>query len=208
MSSKAVTARKISLGGLVAVGMLLLSPAAARADAGIPMLPFAYPVIIVFLLPVIVIEAVYIRMRLRTDWKNTFSATAKANLTTLLLGFPLSWLIFLIVELVFYMALAFSGIEDHIHWTIAPRVTEFLIVITSAAWMGPVEEKWAIPVAYVVLLIPSFVLSGFLEARSVSKAGLGPQRLCRRVIWQANILSYIFLAILGVLALSAAVKHL
>jgi branched-subunit amino acid ABC-type transport system permease component len=56
------------------------------------MLPFAYPVIVVFLLPVIAIEAVYIRMRLRTDWGTTIRATAKANLITLLLGFPLAWL--------------------------------------------------------------------------------------------------------------------
>jgi len=200
--------RNASLSGLFAVGFLLLSPNVAHADAGIPMLPVAYPVIVVFLLPVIAIEAVYIRMRLRTDWGATIRATAKANLVTMLLGFPLAWLVFLFLEIVLYAALLFSGIENHIHWTLGRSVTDFLVVLTSAAWMGPVEEKWAIPVAFVVLLVPSFVFSGYLESRLVSKCGLGYQRLCRRAVWEANTLSYIFLAALGVVALSAVVKHL
>jgi len=200
--------RNASLSGLFAVGFLLVSPNVAHADAGIPMLPVAYPVIVVFLLPVIAIEAVYIRMRLRTDWGATIRATAKANLVTMLLGFPLAWLVFLFLEIVLYAALLFSGIENHIHWTLGRSVTDFLVVLTSAAWMGPVEEKWAVPVAFVVLLIPSFVFSGYLESRLVSKSGLGYQRLCRRAVWEANTLSYIFLATLGVLALSAVVRHL
>ncbi|MGO9326301.1 MAG: hypothetical protein ACLP07_17240 [Terracidiphilus sp.] len=191
-----------------AVGGLLF-PAAAHADAGIPMLPFAYPVILVFLLPVIAVEVVYIRLRLRTNWKNTIGATAKANLITLLLGFPLSWLVFLIAELVFYLALTFSGIEDHVHWTLGPRINEFLIVITSAAWMEPIEEKWAVPVAFVVLLIPSFFLSGYVESRLLDKRGwLRSEGRSSGVIWQANILSYIFLAVVGSVALVTVVAHL
>ena len=141
MSFTANHSRNASLG----VGILLLSPTAAHADAGIPMLPFAYPVIIVFLLPVIAIEALYIRLRLHIGWRNTIGATAKANLITLLIGFPLSWLIFFIAEVVFYLALIFLGIENHIRWTLDSRLTDFLIVVTSAAWMGPVEVKWPFP---------------------------------------------------------------
>ena len=111
------------------------------------MLPLAYPVIVVFLLPVVAIEAAYIRFRLHTAWGNTITATAKANLVTMLLGFPLAWFMFLFAEMALYAILMFSGLENHVHWTLGPRVTDFLIVITSAAWMGPVEEKWAVPVA-------------------------------------------------------------
>lgn len=202
-------ARNASLGGLLGVGILLSSPTAAHADVGIPMLPFAYPVIIVFLLPVIAIEALYIRLRLHTGWRNTVGATAKANLITLLLGFPLSWLIFFIVEMVIYLALTFSGIENHIHWTLSSRITDFLIVITSAAWMGPIELKWAVPVAYVTLLIPSFFLSGYVESRLLDKRGwLKSESRSAAVVWQANILSYVFLAVVGCLALVAVVAHL
>jgi hypothetical protein len=201
--------RNASLSCLFAVGILLLSPNVAHADAGIPMLPFAYPVIVVFLLPVIAIEAIYIRMRLRTDWGKTISATAKANLVTMLLGFPLAWLVFLLLEILLYAALLFSGIENHIHWTLSPRATDFLIVITSAAWMEPIEEKWAVPVAYVALLIPSLFLSGYVESRLLDKRGwLKSEGRSAAVVWQANILSYIFLALVGCLALVTVVAHL
>jgi hypothetical protein len=170
------------------------------------MLPFAYPVIVVLLLPVIAIEAIYIKIRLRTSWKSTIAATAKANAFTLILGFPVTWLIFLLLEMIVYSALFFSGIEDKIHWTLNPHLSDLVIVVTSAAWMGPVEEKWALPVAFVVLLIPSFVVSGYFEARALAGEGKGRLQYgskCAGVVWQANILSYIFLAAVGGAALAA-----
>jgi hypothetical protein len=207
MNPIALTVRNISVRGLLCVGILLLFPTAAYADAGIPMLPFAYPVILVFLLPVIAIEAIYIRIRLHTEWRNTIVASTKANLITMLLGYPLAWLIFFFVEMLFYTILAYSGIENHIHWTLNSRITDFFIVVTSAAWMGPIEEKWAIPVAYVVLLIPSFVLSGFLESRLLEHGWLKYEGQSARIVWQANILSYIFLAAVGSYALIKVVSH-
>ncbi len=173
------------------------------------MLPFAYPVILVFLLPVIAIEAAYIRLRLHTAWRSTIAATTKANLVTMLLGFPLAWFVFLFVEMAMYMILMFSGLENHVHWTPGPRITDFLIVVTSAAWMGPIKEKWAVPVAFVVLLIPSFILSGFLESHLLERRGwLRYDGHSSRVVWQANALSYVFLAVVGVFALAALVEHL
>src|ERR1700722_3932326 len=109
--------RNALLYSVIGLATLLFWPTAAHADAGIPMLPFANPVILVFVLPVIAIEAIYIRLRLRTDWRNTIDPTAKANLITLLLGFPLMWLIFFVVEMALYAMLTFSGVENHVHWT-------------------------------------------------------------------------------------------
>lgn len=209
MSNKQKESYRLPLGWLMITSLLFLSPAAAHADAGIAMLPFAYPVILVFLLPVIAIEATYIRFRLHTAWGNTIAATTKANLVTMLLGFPLAWLVFFVMEMVLYLILAFSGLENHVHWTLSTRATDFLIVITSAAWMGPVDGKWAIPVAFVALLIPSFFLSGFLESRLLEKRGwLKHDGQCKQVVWQANVLSYVFLAAAGVIALTEVVEHL
>ena len=172
------------------------------------MLPFAYPVILILLLPVITIEAVYIRVRLRTGWMNTLSSAAKANVITLLLGFPLAWLVFLILELILWSIFAFSGLESHVHWNLNPRVSEFLAVIASAAWMGPVDDKWGVPVAFVVLLIPSFVLSGYVESRLLDRhRWLRFEGKSTAVVWQANLLSYVFLAAVGVLALAEYLSH-
>jgi hypothetical protein len=186
----------------------MLFPTAAYADAGIPMLPFAYPVILLLLLPVIAIEVAYIRFRLGTNWRSTVISVSKANIITLLLGFPLAWLLFFLVESVLWMIFAFSGLEDRIHWPLNSQTADVLIVMASAAWMGPIEKKWAIPTAFVVLLIPSFVLSGYVESRLLERRGwLSFQGKSAAVVWQANIISYIFLAIVGVLALAEYLSH-
>jgi hypothetical protein len=180
---------------------LLIFPGTARADAGIPMLPFAYPVILVLLIPVIAIEASYLRFRLRTDWRTTIIVTSKANLQTMLLRFPLMWVIYLGIELVLWV----SGAAAHLNWAAGNQITKILIVATSAAWMGPVEERWAIPFAFVVLLIPSFFLSGFVESKLINGNSLHCEGKCSRTVWQANVLSYIFLAITGGFALWKAI---
>jgi hypothetical protein len=75
--------------------------------------------------------------------------------------------------------------------------------------MGPVEERWAIPLAFVVLLIPSFAVSGYVESRLLGRSGwLSYDARCGRFVWQANLLSYIFLTISGGIALWCYVaKH-
>lgn len=142
--------------------LLLVSPATANADAGIPMLPFAYPVILLFLVPVIGIEAWYIRARLGTPWWNTLAAAAKANVITLVLGFPLMWLICFGAELLVWMGASSFRALDHLldH---PGAVTEAVATMLSAAWLGPTSDVWAIPTAFVALLVPSFLLSGWIE---------------------------------------------
>jgi len=55
------------------------------------MIAIAYPAILFLIIPVIAVEAAYLYLRLRTGWKNTLGAVAKANAITMLLGFPLAW---------------------------------------------------------------------------------------------------------------------
>jgi hypothetical protein len=110
-------------------------------------------VILVFLIPVIAIEAIYLRARLKTGWRVTLFATAKANVVTMLLGYPLAWVLFLGVELVLWIGLAAPGVGDRLQWAPGHAIAKMVIVATSAAWTGPVEERWAIPFAFVVLLI-------------------------------------------------------
>ena len=166
------------------------------------MLPFAYPVILVFLIPVIGIEVIYLRARLKTGWRATLSAVAKANAVTMLLGYPLAWVLFLGIELVLWIGLATTGVSDRLQWAPGHAIVKMLVVATSAAWMGPVEERWAIPFAFVILLIPSFILSGLVESRLLERNGwLRCDSPCSRAVWQANALSYVFLAIVGCAAL-------
>lgn len=166
------------------------------------MLPFAYPVILIFLIPVIAIEAIYLHARLKTSWRATLFATTKANLITMLIGYPLAWVLFLALEMAFWGGLTVTRIGDRLHWTPGPAIAKLMIVATSAAWMGPIHERWAIPFAYVILLIPSFIVSAFVESRLIQRRGwLLSGSPSARTVWQANALSYAFLAIVGWAAL-------
>jgi hypothetical protein len=127
MPRLALQTRGVSAAGLFGGAILLLNPTPAHADAGIPMLPFAYPVILLFLVPVIAIEALYLRLRLHTEWKNTLAATAKANLITMLLGFPLAWLVLTVLEMLLWYAMYLTGVEDHLGSASGTTVAKVLL---------------------------------------------------------------------------------
>ena len=109
------------------------------------MLPFAYPVILLLLIPIIAIEVVYLRARLMTECRITLSCTAKANVVTMLLGFPLAWLLFFAIELVLWLTLTVTGVGDHLQWAPGHAIAKMVVVATSAAWMGAYERAVGYP---------------------------------------------------------------
>jgi len=203
MSQESSRLRKFSYAA--AIGALaLFCPIPAHADAGIPMLPFAYPTILIFLIPVIAIESIYLRVKLRTGWRNTIAATSKANVVTMVLGFPLAWVLSVGLELLLWVGAYYTGISRHFD----PKpgsVGFFFTIVFSAPWLGPVEQRWAIPVAFATLLIPSFLVSAWVESRLLGRGGwLRSEKPCGRAVWEANILSYLFLLVAGSLGLWVA----
>jgi hypothetical protein len=196
MPSRTLQASKTRSIPLVIASVLLLFPTVARADAGIPMLPVAYPVILLFLIPVVAIETIYIRQRLRTRWRNTIAATAGANLVTMLLGFPLVW--------IFLVALQFLSTDflDRTH-------SAALITVLTAPWPVPAYgDPWAVPVAFVLLLVPAFLLSAFVEGLLLNSFHwLHSDRPSTRTVWMANVFSYVFLAAVGFIILWLLIRH-
>jgi hypothetical protein len=194
---------------LFVIAALALTPSLARADAGVPMLLVAYPVILYFLALVILIEAIYLRLRLRTRWWKTLSGTTIANGVTMLLGYPLMWLIYLVLEFALFaviLAADKSGLTAHLNSAPDNLASHVIGIVATAAWMGPwpgQQANWPILLAFVVLLIPSFFLSGWIESKFLGhKYWIDADRNSRRAVWQANILSYVFLAIAGCLMLN------
>jgi len=183
---------------ILGAATLLWTPCCAHADAGVVILPVAFPVMLIYLAPVVIIEALYLRFRLRTPARKTLKAVGVANPVTTLLGFPLTWLLFLILDIGLAFGLDGLGIS-------IPR-SPFLNVIGvlfSAPWIDPTEgERWPILVAFVGLLIPSFFVSAWVESVLLNRVGwLDTEQGSSRAIWQANILSYVFLAAAGCLLL-------
>lgn len=181
---------------LLGVGILLSSSTAAHADAGIPMLPVTYPLILLFLLPVIAIEAVYIHRRLRTGWRNTIVSTAAANTLTMLLGYPMIWCLLTFLE--FHS----SDFLNRTH-------SALFITILTAAWPTPeYGADWQILAAFLVLLLPAFLLSALVEGLLLSRfRWLRSDRPSTSTVWAANALSYCFLAIAGCIALWWRIHH-
>jgi hypothetical protein len=160
--------------------------------------------------PVIVIESLYVRLRLGTGWRNTLVSTSKANVITLLLGFPLAWLLYLVFEFGFFGALAATGITGHLGSVENTRIGDLLTVALSAAWMGPgIAGRWVVPLAFVVLLVPSFLVSGYVESALLGRCGwLTYEGRSTKVVWQANVFSYVFLAVAGCVLLWTQLGHI
>lgn len=174
------------------------------------MLPLAYPVILVFLVLVILIEAIYVWHKLRIAWWKTLGGVTIANAITMLLGYPLIWLLYFVGEVALFGSLALAAKPLHLDSIPNNLATRLIGVVLGAAWMGPWpgKEYWPILVAFVVLLIPSFFLSGWLEARFlVTERWFGGSIGAKTEIWRANILSYIFLAVAGCLLLNYQIGH-
>ncbi len=174
------------------------------------MLPLAYPVILVFLALVILIEAVHMQRKLNSAWWKTLRGTAIANGITILLGYPLMWLIYFILEIALFSVLAFASKPLHLDALPNNFAMRLIGIILGAAWMGPWsgKEYWPVLVAFVVLLIPSFFLSGWIEAKFLSRQQwLGAGLKSTKAVWQANILSYLFLAIAGCVLLNYTLNH-
>ena len=75
--------------------------------------------------------------------------------------------------------------------------------------MGPINgASWTIPFAFVVLMIPSFLLSGYVESYLLDRQSwLRYEGNSTSAIWQANVLSYIFLAVVGSSVLWFTIQH-
>jgi len=164
------------------------------------MLPIAYPVVLLFLLPVIAIEATYLRLKLRTAWWRTIRATTIVNAVTLVLGYPLAWTLSLIVEflLIGIEYLLFKmGLEHTLE-----RLPAWVSVILFPAWLGPWDKTWPVLVVFAVLLIPSYFFSAFVESQMMLNRLDSESSEIKSAVWRANLLSYAFLAAAGCISLA------
>lgn len=166
------------------------------------MLLVAYPVVLFFLIPVVFIEALYIRSKLKTSWWNTTKATARANIVTMLLGYPLAWFLMLLIEF------GLIALGSTMHPGRISDVFGYISFALAPAWLAPSTSRWPILLAFTILLIPSFFLSGYVEAHLLDTYGwLDYEGSSRRAVWIANILSYSFLAAAGCLGLWMVMRN-
>ena len=163
------------------------------------MIAIAYPAILLFIVPVIAVETAYLRMTLRTGWRNTLGTVAKANAITMLIGFPLAWLILFLLELAMWGVAGWSGMLKHLEPSPGNRLTTLLTTVISSPWLGPgTGETWRVLVGFSVLLVPGFFVSAYVESVLLDRLGwLRCEERSTPSVWRANVLSYIFLCLAG-----------
>jgi hypothetical protein len=175
------------------------------ADAGIPMIFVTFPLMVCALIPVIVIEAMVAKPLLDARFGRSVWVLAVANVVSTLLGIPAAWVIVCVLELVFWGALA--AVSSKLPDSAAFKV---LTVILSAGWLGPMESDayWAIPLAAIILLTPSFFLSWYIEAFVIDHMTDREWKVARATSFKANLASYSALFVCGCLWLAFSLaKH-
>lgn len=166
------------------IACVVLTPTSANADIGIPMIGHFWPVAWVFLVPVIVIEAVAFYFIVNRSCWSSIKVSSIANVITTILGIPVTW-----VLLVLFQCVIGGGSARGIY-TVSEKV---YAVTVQSPWLIPYEEelKWMCPAAAAFLCIPFFFMSVFVEyvvAKKLSKSK--DSGLTKRWAWIANLLSY------------------
>jgi hypothetical protein len=180
------------------VACLIAFPSSAHADAGIPMMPVRYPQLVLFLIPVVLIETIYLQRNLQTQWRRTLVAVAGVNTVTMGLGYPLAFAIYAGLNWSLHFPAGMSAVFTRLGW-----LPLWLCVRLFPAWTG-VQQGGTYPVlgTFVVLLLPSFLLSGFVKAWLMDWYDLlSFGQTARPAVWVANRLSYLFLCIVGCMIL-------
>ena len=129
------------------------------ANIGVPMLPVQGMFMVVALIPIILIEAVIVWKRQSISFTRSLGGSAAANAVSTLAGVPLSWGLMFLVMMAGYLVDNVLSLK----WD-SPAVMVAYVVF-NAAWLAPYEEylNWMVPMALVILMIPSYFLSVWIE---------------------------------------------
>jgi hypothetical protein len=161
-------------------------------DVAVPLLQINAFYVIVLLIPVVGIEVVVVRRITHISWGRVISAVGIANALTTLLGFPIGWIFMRGVRAVtgknFYGHSAF-----HFPWD---EVSNSAFYDTWLSMSMNHSMMWLVYGCSLLLLVPTFFLSGWLEAW-ICKAILGSKvPTLNRAVWMANLASYTLLFLL------------
>ncbi len=169
--------------------ILLCLPGAASANAGVPMIFLAMPVLGLSIIPIIIIEIIFLSKKLEIDIFQSVKITTISNLVSTIVGIPLTWLLLVLIQMLSGGGGAF-GLET--------TLGKVLSVTWQAAWLLPYESDlyWMIPVAGSVLLLPFFFASWWSEYLVWKKMFKehSAQRI-RTAVRNANIITYGLLAL-------------
>lgn len=177
---------------LLAGLLLALLPSVSWANAGLPMIAITGPAMLIGLIPIIVVEAMILQANLNFGLKLAFASSTAANFASTVIGIPVTWALLVALQMVTGGGRAYG--TD----TLAGKL---LAVTWQAPWLVPYEEDfhWMVPTAALVLLVPFFFMSYWIEYLIV---GYGSPKIPRQEIKaacrRANLTTYGLFALLTV----------
>jgi hypothetical protein len=160
-------------------------PAAAYANAGLPMLAVVWPLSWAALIPVIAIETAVGRRVADISWGRSLLGTALANAVSTLVGIPLTWGVLLAIQMVVPGG---GGAELGIG-TLGGKL---FAVTLQAPWLIPYDTDlyWMVPAA-VLFMLPFFgVVSVFVERPLFRLVAKCDALVARSWSWRANLTTY------------------
>jgi hypothetical protein len=165
------------------------------ADIGIPMIGAVIALGWLTIIPVIIVETIVAMWLLR--WRTGFALrhVSLANTVSMLLGFPLMWFLSVLVSIL----IGETGWGDG----------SIIGVLRGPAWLGPgyiPDLGWAVPFALIVLCVPFFLMSWWIEYLvlfRIAAEGKQEERVAiRTYAWKANLASYALLVLFLIAAMT------
>ena len=177
--------------GCAAVALLVCGVAApARADMGVPMLAYVWPLSWVLLLPIILTEAVIAWRFLHVPFWTGLKIAGWSNLLSTVVGIPVTWVLLLILEIVVGGALGWA-----LNWAGATTLSRVIATVLTAPWLLPQypERSSEFLIAGLLLCLPLFLMSVWCEG-TFARRFLASAERTQAVAWawRANSVSYVF----------------
>jgi len=135
------------------------------------MLMLQFPAMVLVLIPVIVIEAIYLQKTVIPEKGLAWRTSAFANLFSSFIGVPLTWLLLLGLE--WGMAIAVSSI--HLESPSLPKVWQHILFpFFTPMYSGASEYMaWNLPIVNGILFVPYYYASVYSESWIASRMASG-----------------------------------
>lgn len=168
------------------------------ADAGLPMILLTFPAMLTVLVPVILVEAWLYRRWMSLKAGTALKSSGVANLASTLIGVPVAWCAVLLLDFVALGGILRIPTFDRVLDKQDSPLAAIILTILAPAWLGPGSKYWMVPLATIMLLVPTFFLSVWIERfivyrmvkTSVSGSGDFSRLRIGVVVRNANLVSY------------------
>lgn len=178
------------------------------------MIVLTWPAMVVLLIPVIVIEGLLCKKWLGLKTWQAIKTNAVSNLASTIVGIPVAWAFMVALEFGTMGLVGESNAFQNWHSPIA----NVIFFIFSSAWLNPDlgEHVWVIPAATLILLIPFFFASYWVEYFVVRKMVRTPDRepsnladaRVRTAVRNANLITYGIMFLATSVWLDLSLRHL